>query len=101
MFRTCKNLSLELFGHELRPRVLLADSAGTITNGFKSVFCLEKRIVCWAHVERKIDENLKEADADIQLKIKADFRSIQEGVQQRIFSTAFDLLEKKWCARTM
>ncbi|RNA28508.1 hypothetical protein BpHYR1_012213, partial [Brachionus plicatilis] len=99
MFRTCKNLSFELYGHDLDPSVLLADAAGAITNGFKSVFRLEKRIVCWAHVERKIDENLKGVDKDSKVQIKTDFKSIQGGVQQRLFSTAFDLLEQKWCLR--
>lgn len=60
MFTIIKELSKSIYNYDYNPHTLLADAAHAITNGFLSVFpVLKKRIVCWAHVERKIEEQLK------------------------------------------
>lgn len=58
MFEAIKK-SAEALGKKFNPKILLADAAPAITNGFKSVFNLEKRIICWAHVIRNLDIYLK------------------------------------------
>ena len=40
------------------PDTLIADDADAITNGFKSVFTLNRRGTCWAHGSRNIDKKL-------------------------------------------
>jgi hypothetical protein len=50
---------LDIYNFEYNPRILVADSAKSITKGFKRVFDLKFRIDCWAHVDRNIDKNMK------------------------------------------
>ena len=60
LFETIKDLSQKIFGHVFQIEILLADAAQAITNGFIKVFGNpRKRIVCWSHVEKKIEENIK------------------------------------------
>ncbi|CAF1133814.1 unnamed protein product [Brachionus calyciflorus] len=83
MFKTVRDLSLQLYQWQYSPTVLIADAAQAITNGFKNVFELNKRITCWAHVERKIKERtngIREQDL-----IKADFNDLQSNVQEKHF----------------
>jgi hypothetical protein len=66
MFRCIKRLASSVHQIDYKPTKLLADAAGAITNGFKQVFDLKKRIFCWAHVKRAID---KEINAKVKGKI--------------------------------
>jgi hypothetical protein len=77
MFQSVKDLARKIYDHDFGVHVLLADAAMSITNGFLDVFgYLDKRIVCWAHVERKIRENLVGITKDNKKKIKADLEAI-------------------------
>ncbi len=58
MFACVKDLAKKILAYEYNPRILVADSAKSITKGFKKVFMLNKRIDCWAHVDRNIDKNI-------------------------------------------
>ena len=46
MFKTLKDLVLEVFDYVYDPTILVADSAHSITHGFESVYPLLKRVVC-------------------------------------------------------
>lgn len=94
IFKTVRNLSFQLFQYDYTPTELIADAAEAITNGFENVFELNKRITCWAHVERKIKEctnGIPEQDL-----IKADFYDLQSNVQEKHFDVVMQLLENKW-----
>ena len=54
----CKRFGKKILAYEYNPRILVADSAKSITKGFKKVFKLNKRIDCWAHVDRNIEKNI-------------------------------------------
>ena len=58
MFACVKDLAKKILAYEYNPRILVADSAKSITKGFKKVFKLNKRIDCWAHVDRNIEKNI-------------------------------------------
>ena len=62
MFKTLKDLVLEVFDYVYDPTILVADSAHSITHGFESVYPLLKRVVCWVHMIRAIDHHLKTVD---------------------------------------
>ena len=52
--------AVELVAHpfEYNPSILIADASGAITNGFKNVFTMSNRIMCWAHMIRCVDNHL-------------------------------------------
>ena len=57
------------------PRVLIADNAPAIENGFISAFGNNeiKRINCWAHAIRNIDDELaKVKNKEFKAKLRAD-----------------------------
>ena len=58
MFQCVKDLALQIYAYSYSPTILVADSAKTITKGFKKVFVLDKRIDCWSHVDRNVDKNI-------------------------------------------
>ncbi len=55
MFSALKRIVKELHQIDFEPTILLADTAGAITNGFSNVFKLTHRVFCWSHVKRNID----------------------------------------------
>ena len=58
MFSCVKDLATKIIAYSYNPTVLVADSAPAITNGFKRVFVLLKRIDCWSHVDRNIKNKI-------------------------------------------
>ncbi|CAF0845906.1 unnamed protein product [Brachionus calyciflorus] len=62
----------------------------------KEVFQIEKRVTCWAHVRRNIDDELKIFDDKIKSDIFEDIYSIQELFREDFFTQACELFEKKW-----
>ena len=68
-----------------------------ITNGFMSTFGnIEKRIVCWAHVVRKIKDNCVGVDKTIKAKIKQDFEYLQVTATSDNFNNGWQLMYDKW-----
>lgn len=84
--------------YEYKPTQLLADAAQAITNGFMSAFTdIDKRIVCWAHVIRNIDDKLKTiSDKKIRFNIRTDICNLQLCPRADMFNTASKLLINKW-----
>ncbi|CAF1127657.1 unnamed protein product [Brachionus calyciflorus] len=85
----------KVYNEKIQPKILIADCDGAITNGFKEVFQLEKRVTCWAHVRRNIDDDLKIFDDKIKSDIFEDIYSIQELFREDFFIQACELFEKK------
>ena len=57
--RALKKTLADLFNHEYRPDILIADGADAITNGFKQAFEYNSksefmRVMCWAHMYRLV-----------------------------------------------
>ncbi|RNA34394.1 hypothetical protein BpHYR1_042175 [Brachionus plicatilis] len=95
LFECIKEMTLQLFNFNYNPTVLLADAAMAITNGFKLVFTnLNKRIVCWAHVKRKLKEYLR--GVDHKSLILTDIHTLQGGTSEKHFKVAVKLLARKW-----
>ena len=50
---------------DFNPKVLIADGSYVITNGFEAVFGKNYNRMCWAHVHRTLDKNIKNYCVDI------------------------------------
>ena len=90
---------------EWSPKILIADNAPEIENGFLQAFgpFTEKnwRINCWAHAIRNIkhiDKHIK--DKENRIKIRADILNIQVVFNDKLFQTATTLLRTKWLKLT-
>jgi hypothetical protein len=83
--RSSKNYSKTKYNFEYNPRILVADSAKSITKGFKRVFDLKFQIDCWAHVDRNIVKNMKKHINKHELRkaIKADIDVFQNNVASK------------------
>lgn len=75
---------------------LVADNASAIKNGFERVFTLERLVNCWAHVHRKISENMKGISDRLKIEILDDIAKIQVIFDKAIFEKAIELFKKKW-----
>ncbi|RNA28063.1 hypothetical protein BpHYR1_049219 [Brachionus plicatilis] len=67
LFQTIKDLSLKLCADDFK----------------KVLGNVKRRIVCWAHVERKIEENIKGIGKDIKQKIVNVFGLIQSTASEK------------------
>lgn len=63
------------------------------------MFKLERRVNCWAHVIRKVDENLKPLNENLRDEIRGYIVKIQVCFNEAIFDKAIELFEKKWKAK--
>ena len=83
---------------DYKPDVLIADSSPEITEGFTRVFGKpRKRINCWAHAIRNIDDHLKTVkDKKVRADIRADIFKLQTNPHPEAMQAAFDLFEAKW-----
>ena len=99
IFKCIKGLAFEIYGFDFNVSVILADAVLSIMSGFKLVFPeLDKRIICWAHVNRKIDERLRGVEETIRGAITNDFEVFQSTITEPHINQAFELLYKKWQA---
>jgi len=82
MFNALKRIVKEIHQIDFEPTILLADTAGAITNGFSNVFKLTHRVFCWSHVKRNIDAKLNSVlDKTIRTQITSDIINFQHYVQ--------------------
>jgi hypothetical protein len=80
------------------PKILIADGAEAITNGFIQIFqeCLI-RIMCWAHVVRAIDKRLNISGIkDYKDNILIDIYALQLSFSPVYFKYASGLFLQKW-----
>lgn len=96
-FNAWKNSVWQLFQQTCAVKVLIADAAGAITNGFVSNFTNGKVVMCYFHVMQNIEKNLKkkllQANRDAILK---DIRQIHLSPSREIFERASTLFTQKW-----
>ncbi len=102
MFYALKRASERILGTTYNPRILLADCSPSITNGFIRNFGVpEKRIHCWAHVSRAIDNELK-TFKDIKAiinQIRTDITNFQHYAENKNFVNVARLMISKWKAK--
>lgn len=99
LFESVKNGVRNIYDKEFKPKVLIADASDAITNGFEAVFGSNyKRIMCWAHVYRAIDNNIKIylSNKESSIKIMDDISHLQLCQSQEIFMKASELFLIKW-----
>ena len=93
----CVKKGVELLIPSYSQKVLIADNAPAITNGFTDAFGTpEKRINCWAHVDTKVKMRLVGIDKDTKSLILHDIALLQRSPNEEIFNLASLLFLKKW-----
>ena len=101
-FNAIKDSLLNIFDYNYRPKILVADGAEAITNGFMKAFnyaSIEEfiRIMCWSHVDRAYKAKLlKVKSKKIQEEIIADLTKIQESCCELVFKNSMKLFNTKW-----
>jgi len=101
VFRCVKSMIDKLFFGGVptySPKILIADGAEAITNGFIQIFqeCLI-RIMCWAHVVRAIDKRLNISGIkDYKDDILIDIYALQLSFSPVYFKYASGLFLQKW-----
>ena len=85
-------------GIEYKPNILVADSADSITSGFKEVFGNEfTRVICWEHVKRAIDKRLiRIKNVSHRNELLADINLLQSCKVSQKFIVASNLFIQKW-----
>ncbi|CAF0979499.1 unnamed protein product [Brachionus calyciflorus] len=96
LFQTLKNTVEANEGVEYQPDTLIADNAQEITNGFANVFKMKKRVNCWAHAIRNIDNELNRIEINTRHKIRQDIINIQILTSRTQFDKAIQIFIKKW-----
>ncbi|RNA00682.1 hypothetical protein BpHYR1_026613, partial [Brachionus plicatilis] len=76
---------------------LVADAADAITNGFKNVFGVRKRGMCWFHPKKAITTRIAILnDSTLQSQIMLDLDALQLCQSDCLFEKASKLFLKKW-----
>ena len=99
LFNSVKKAAEQITSAEYKPNVLIADNAPAIENGFISSFGNDglKRINCWAHAIRNIDDELTKIKNKVfRTQIRSDICNIQLSCNERIFKKLTQLFESKW-----
>lgn len=89
-----------------RPDILIADGAESITNGFMAAFDYETandftRIMCWAHVHRKVEEKARPIPQKYRQEIRDDVDDLQTMSTQELFDHAYSLFHVKWSRKNI
>ena len=78
VFESLKNISCQIFDDfDYSPSIVIADGDKAISNGFQAAFPLsfDRRVMCFAHVIRRIDAQLKSFVSPSQKAIKEQIRN--------------------------
>ena len=100
IFESVASCTRSIFEREFKPSVLVADGSHAISNGFEAAFGPGfSRVMCWAHVIRKVDERLRSiSDKQTRAQIRSDISIIQLSSNQALFNKAIKLFMSKWKA---
>jgi len=95
IFRTLKETSAQLV-----PKVLVADGAEAITNGFRNIFGNDfVRVYCYFHVKKQVKDKLRKIkDEPKKSEIMEDISARQLANTYRELKSASSLFVKKWAA---
>ncbi len=100
-FKALRKGVLECTGEDYRPSILVADSAGSITNGFMSAMNYGStedfiRVICWQHVKRNVEKHLNLVNAASRDSMRVDIGVLQACQSKELFDKAVDLFQLKW-----
>lgn len=97
LFRSLK-MGVELVTTEaFNPKILVADAAPAITNGFKNVFGVDEmiRINCYAHLMMNVNKRKFQSLAN-KSKIKLDIDKLRFACNEHMFNVGSALFIEKW-----
>lgn len=88
----------EVSGIQMDPKMLLADAAWCIKNGFAEKWPNATVLMCYFHVAVKVDERLKKdfQDEKIRKMVKEDFHLLQLAQSPEVFQKASKLFINKY-----
>ncbi|RNA29252.1 hypothetical protein BpHYR1_046834 [Brachionus plicatilis] len=101
VFEALKKVVFDVMQLEFSPKIVIADGADAITIGFQDTFVdiFELRLMCFAHVIRKVDMQLNRFATDAQKAIKKSIRQdimlLQLCESEAIFDAALQLFITK------
>jgi len=88
---------LKKFGEVIQVNILISDASSAIRNAFTEVFGADKvLIMCWAHMRRKVVQNLNLIDGEFKEEVMDDIDSLQLSSNKEIFEKSICLFQKKW-----
>ncbi|RMZ99193.1 hypothetical protein BpHYR1_051645, partial [Brachionus plicatilis] len=103
IFSSLKKGLLAIFNFEYKPDTLIADGAEAITNGFMECYGYSSvnefnRVMCWFHMKKKVEQELKKNFGDESLikKIEADVDKMHYAFDSNIFFICVKLFMLKW-----
>ena len=106
MFYSIAKGVLLLSNQDYKPKVLIADDASVITNGFCDAYGYDQmtndfvRIMCWAHVNINLDNNVKAVnDTNFRKLLMQDICNIRLADNFEIFMKAIALFITIWDAK--
>ena len=81
--------------------ILIADAAPAIHNGFMKAFEYNsidefKRVMCWSHVDRNCENQLKSTPVEIRDSILDDIKAIQVMPSTEAYNCAVEMFFLKW-----
>ena len=105
-FKAVSKAVKQCTGEDYKPDCLVADAAGSITEGFMQAMEYDSiddfsRVVCFQHVKRNVDKHLSSTEKSIREKIKVDFLILQASQSKDLFKKACELFESKWKEKTV
>lgn len=91
-----KGVQWQLYSIAFKPRILIADAANAIANGFKDVFLdVDVQIImCWFHVKQALCKRL--GSNEHRAAILEDIGHIHLAHSVKMFSRSVELFDEKW-----
>ena len=85
---------------QVPPAVIMADGSAAVTASCKEILPLSKRLMCWYHASKKIQDRLKgikNIDAKVSTQIYSDIQTLQAGAyDEESFFLLAALMKRKW-----
>jgi hypothetical protein len=103
IYQQLKDLNKEIFQFDYSPDIIIADSAECSVNSFKNVFGPCTRVMCWFHMKKCINEELKnqKIDDETSSDILNDLNHIQVSTSREMFDKSIALFKKKYEAHPL
>ena len=95
LFEALKHTIIKLYDRTITPTILLADGAYSIHNGFRQVFELKRRIMCWSHVSQNFHKKFPKSNRKLKDEVYADICQLQSSITDEMFQKAFKTIYRK------
>ena len=101
IFKVLESSIFAINSKRYRPKQVIGDGAGAITNGCLVGFenCIYDRLMCWSHVIRNCDKNMKIKNKEFANNIKCDLHTLQLSYDKICFDFLYKLFRQKWTAK--